>query len=567
MSSVQIGCGAVLVFLGMCLAGGVVLSAEGDAANEARARQFVQRHERTIRPLEIEVGRRWWDANVSGKDEDYRLKEEAETRLDLQLADPQAFAELAAIRQGKLGDRLLARQIDVLYLQYLARQVDPELLKAILAKSNAVEKKFAVFRARVGGNELSDSEVRRVLRESRDSAERQAVWEASKAVGPLVAPELKDLVKLRNQAAVKLGFKDYHVMQLFLAEQSQEQVLRLFDDLDALTREPFRAAKREIDAAVARQCGISPAQLRPWHYHDPFFQEPPATDEGDSDKLFTSVDILKVCREFYGGIGLPVDDVLARSDLYEKKGKNPHAFATDIDRAGDVRVLANIVPNRYWLATMLHELGHAVYSSKNIPASVPYVLRTDAHALTTEGVAMMFERFVNSAEWLLAMGVPVPDPHQFNQAAARLRRHEVLIFSRWCQVMLRFERALYDNPDQDLNRLWWELVQQYQELRRPEGRDQPDYAAKIHIVSAPAYYHNYLMGEMFACQVHRAIVRQVLQGDEAAKGIYVGNRAVGQFMKQRVFQPGRTLNWNQLTRHATGEDLNPKAFAAEFQDK
>ena len=76
------------------------------------------------------------------------------------------------------------------------------------------------------------------------------------------------------------------------------------------------------------------------------------------------------------GIGLPIDDVIARSDLYEKPGKSPHAFCTDIDREGDVRVLANIVPNEYWMGTMLHELGHSVYSSKNIPATLPYVLRT-----------------------------------------------------------------------------------------------------------------------------------------------------------------------------------------------
>ena len=59
--------------------------------------------------------------------------------------------------------------------------------------------------------------------------------------------------------------------------------------------------------------------------------------------------------------------MIARSDLYEKKGKSPHAFCTDIDREGDVRVLANIVPNEYWMGTMLHEFGHSVYSSKNIP--------------------------------------------------------------------------------------------------------------------------------------------------------------------------------------------------------
>ena len=60
---------------------------------------------------------------------------------------------------------------------------------------------------------------------------------------------------------------------------------------------------------------------------------------------YAQEDISRLCREFYAGIGLPIDDVLERSDLYEKPGKSPHAFCTDIDREGDVRVLANIVPN------------------------------------------------------------------------------------------------------------------------------------------------------------------------------------------------------------------------------
>ena len=91
-------------------------------------------------------------------------------------------------------------------------------------------------------------------------------------------------------------------------------------------------------------------------------------------------------------IGLPVDDLLRRSDLYEKQGKSPHAFCTDIDRSGDVRILVNISPCKQWLATTLHELGHAVYSSNKFLRNMPYVLRTEAHSLVTEGVAMMFER-------------------------------------------------------------------------------------------------------------------------------------------------------------------------------
>ena len=49
------------------------------------------------------------------------------------------------------------------------------------------------------------------------------------------------------------------------------------------------------------------------------------------------------------------------------------------------------------------------------------------------------------------------------------------------------------------------------------------------------------------------------------KANYVGGKAVGDFIKAKVFEPARTMTWNGLTRHATGSDLNPKAFAADFQ--
>ena len=242
----------------------------------------------------------------------------------------------------------------MLYLQYLGQQIDPELIKEMSARSNAVEKAYGVYRAKVGGKELTENEVHDVLRTSKDSARRRAVWEASKAVGPILEPDVMKLARLRNRAARQLGFKDFYVMQLALSELTREQVLKLFDELDALTRQPFHAAKAEIDAALARQCGVSVDELRPWHYHDPFFQESPAI-YGDFESVYRKIDTVKVVRKFYEGIGLPIDDVLGRSDLYEKPGKCPHAFSTDIDREGDVRVLANVVPGQEWLTTMLHE--------------------------------------------------------------------------------------------------------------------------------------------------------------------------------------------------------------------
>ena len=534
-----------------------------------RAKQFIKDHDAHIRPLDVAASLAWWNANTTGKDEDFKKKEETQNRIDEALADKKTFATLKAIydKRKEIDDPIIARAIHVLYLLYLEKQVDTDLLKKMTAKANAIEKAFNEYRAMLDGEEITDSKVRKILKESSDSARLKEVWEASKGVGKKVEADLKDLVKLRNQAAEQLGFKNYHALQLYLNEQNGDDLLKLFDELDELTREPFKAGKADLDTRLAAKYKIKPEELMPWHYQDPFFQETPGVLGVDLDAPFKDADLLEMCRKFYEGIGLPIDRVIAVSDLYEKKGKSPHAFCTDIDREGDVRVLANIVKNDYWASTLLHEFGHSVYSSKNIPAKLPYCLRLEAHILTTEGVAMMFERMSKREAFLAKMGLKVEDPKAFNEAGAKTLKYRLLIFSRWCQVMLRFEKSMYEHPDQDLNKLWWDLVEKYQLVKRPPHRNAPDYASKIHIVSAPVYYHNYMMGELFASQLHHAIARDVFKGADPDTVVYAGSKEMGEFMKKRVFEPGRTKTWNELTEFATGAPLNAKAFAADFKAK
>ncbi|HEY8747653.1 MAG TPA: M2 family metallopeptidase [Tepidisphaeraceae bacterium] len=550
------------------LVGGMITCGVAHGADLTdRAKAFVAEHEKAVRPLEVTASRAWWNANTSGKDEDFKTKQAAEEKLVETLADRKAFAEAKSLydHRAEITDPTMARCIEVIYLQRLSLQTDPALSKAIIAKENAVEQAFNVYRAKVDGKELTASAVTEVLKTSKDSAQRKAVWEASKGVGKVVEKDLKELVKLRNEGARQLGFKNFHEATLFTGEQTTADVMKLFDELDQLTRGAFDSAKREMDQKLAANCGVKVEDLRPWHYHDPFFQEAPAVFGADLDAPYRHADLLKLSRDFYAGIGLPIDDVLQRGDYFEKPGKSPHAFCSDIDREGDVRVLANVVPNEYWMNTLLHELGHSVYSSKNIPKTVPYTLRTASHTLTTEGLAMMLQRLADSELWIKQMGITIDNPQAFAQAAARARRNELLVFSRWCQVMLRFEKSMYENPDQDLNALWWDLEEKYQGIKRPEGRNEPDYASKIHIVTSACYYHNYMMGDLFASQVHHAIARDVYHGADPRTVTYVGNKAVGQFLQEKIFNAGNLKSWNELTKFATGENLNAKAFAQDFK--
>ncbi len=400
------------------------------------------------------------------------------------------------------------------------------------------------------------------------------MWEANKGVGAEIAPILKELVVLRNEMAKQLGFKNFHALYLHLNEQDGDELIKLFDDLDQLTREPFIAAKKDIDERLALKYGVKTTDLMPWHYHDPFFQESPAVFAANLDAPYAKADILNaVPGSSTAGIGLPIDDVLARSDLREKKGKSQHAFCTDIDREGDVRVLANIVENEYWMETTAARSWATPFTAARRISPIGVALRVCAARPTSSP----------PKAWpCSSSGSPSPGPgckrwastsripRRSTKRPRRSSKNQLLIFSRWCQVMLRFEKGMYENPDQDLNKLWWDLVEKYQMLQRPKDRDAPGpFQPDPHRQRAGYSTHNCAVGpaiRLRRCTFMRPRLR--LQQRRIGKRVlYIGDKKVGDFMKKKVFEPGKTLNWKDLTKFATGSELSPKAFAADFKDK
>jgi peptidyl-dipeptidase A len=529
----------------------------------AAAAAFVAAQTELLKPLQIESSRAWFQASITGKDEDFAKSRDAENAALRFLADPGRFAQVKAYRaEPGVTDLLVRRQLDVLYLGMLGKQVEPKLLEQITAIQSGVEQAFNTYRGKVDGKEVTQNEINKALRGSTDSRELKAAWEAQKGVGARVAPKLKRLVELRNEVARKLGFRDFYAMRIAENEQDETALLQLFDELDRLTRDAFLAQKAEVDRRLAKRLKLPVGALMPWHYQNAFFQEPPEVFDTGLDKIYQQQDTVALCRKFYDGIGLESADVLERSDLFEKPGKSPHAFCSDIDRSGDIRILANVVQGSEWQTTMMHELGHALYS-KYVDRSLPWLLRGEAHALTTEGIAMLFEQLVSNPYWAEAMGLlKAPERDRALPEARASMAFSLLQFSRWTQVMLNFERELYRDPSQNLNKLWWDLVEKYQGLKRPVGRDAPDYASKIHLVVAPVYYHNYMLGQLFASQVKDALA--ALEQREPATAVYVRDPKVGELLKTKIFALGARYRWDELTQLATGRPLGPEAFARGF---
>lgn len=126
------------------------------------------------------------------------------------------------------------------------------------------------------------------------------------------------------------------------------------------------------------------------------------------------------------------------------------------------------------------------------------------------------------------------------------------------------ENTPYEDPEQDLNALWWNLVETYQLIRKPEDRNEPDWATKIHIALYPCYYHNYHLGELLASQLFYYITRNVLGSDDFRNQSFVNHPEIGKYLVEKVFMPGNRWYWNYMIEKATGEKLTAKYYAKQF---
>jgi peptidyl-dipeptidase A len=511
----------------------------------------VEAAEGRLAPLSRAANLAWWESQVAATEENAERRRLAELALSDALADRELFAQVVRLREAGTNDDV-GRRLELLHNLMLPRQLPDELRARIIELETSVDLRFSRHRGVVRGHELDDTELKRILRRSDDPAERRAAWEASKTVGAEVAADVRELARLRNQAARRLGHRDWFALSLATDELDEQKLMDTLAECDRATVEPFARWKAALDERLASRSGCAVAELRPWHYADPFFQETPPDGAVDLDPLFAEQDVVALAQRTFDGLGIEVGGILGRSDLYPRDGKNQHAFCIDIDRRGDVRILANTVQTHNSADTMLHELGHGVYDL-GLGEALPWIFRS-THLVATEASALLCGALAGRREWLeLVLGASADDVAELGRRLEAARAAELLVFTRWVLVMNAFERALYADPDADLDSLWWELVSRFQGVTPPDGRSAPDWAAKIHIAVSPVYYHTYLYGAIVGLQLTAAL--------EAAAGGIVDRPEAGALLRERLFSPGQSVRWDRLVARASGSPLSVAALA------
>ncbi|RHW38102.1 peptidase M3A and M3B thimet/oligopeptidase F [Neobacillus notoginsengisoli] len=515
--------------------------------------QFLRELNEKMKLLTREVTEASWKAQTTGDPEWAEKLTKASTAHSLFFANKDTYENAQQFLQQDGLDLVQKRELEVFVNNMKSKQLPEEILADLSKRSAELNLRFNTYSPEVDGKAYSANDIRDVLMNSEDLELRKKVWYASKEVGAVVEKDLLKLVGKRNEAARLLGYDNYHQMAFDLQELDRDEVFSIFRKLVEQSDETYRTMKAELDERLAAKFGIDVSEIRPWHYVDPFFQEAPPSEVTNLDRFYKGKDLVQLTTDTFNEMGIEVTDLYGKSDLYPRDKKNPTAFCTDMDRAGDVRVLCNLTESAYWMETNLHEFGHAAYF-KYVDDSLPFSLHTYSHILTTEAIAMLFGKMGKDPRWLKQfLQLDEATVAELTPELEKYQQLQMLIAARWTITFVFFEKELYENPEQDLNSLWWKTVQEIQLVTPPDEVDNPDWAAKIHFTLAPVYYQNYALGELVAAQLQRYIERNVSPE--------FFTEETGKLLIESFFKPGALSPWNEKTLRVTGEKLNPQYFA------
>ncbi len=438
----------------------------------------------------------------------------------------------------KVQDAQLTRRMTMLNRIYLESAVSQT--PAVAQLRNHINAQLLRFQPQVAGRSVNRSQVNQLLRANPDRAFRKYVFEqVLKPLAQQLAPQVQELMHLRNSEARHLGYADFACLQLALVGLQPAKLLEMFDTLETFTDAPYLSFLKN---ALAKS-GISQAQI--WDLSWLAAQESLLpTTFFPSDKLIGEV------KSFLAAFGLDIDTLpikLVTQDV-------PFGgLCYTVRIPDDIRILANPHDGYPYFRTLLHEFGHALHAAFNRQEF--YSLKYEP-GLFNEAMAETLAYFSHSTAWLHQHTGLDRERIAIYQQGGKFRR---LLRLRTLMAQARFEVEACQNPSQDLELLHARLESRYLHV----GLNlTPRWAASSFPTTHPVYCQNYIVAEMIAAQTHVSLLARFGEFWQAAPNL---RRQVFQFLVETYYAPGASLDWQLKVEQATGQTLNLAALLDQFK--
>lgn len=482
-----------------------------------------------------------WDFYINSTPETMKQYEIAQDEYTKLFSNKKVYDEFMSVDASKLPHHEQKQLKDLLKV-FDERLNSGENYKALEKKENEIAQKFNGYIPLIDGKEVSKTEISKILQSEYDPVLRQKAYDLLIKGGDLIAEDMVEFVKMRNDFAKSKGYNtffDYKLKEDYDVDSSF---------LDKLISEVYSGASEKIISIQDKNYSklrkiFKTEQLQGYHYGL-------LTDDSPDravNSYLENLSIEDISKNAYKEMGFDVDKFISDGkltlDLYPRKNKNTHGFCFGIDPGKDSRILANLRNDARSLDTLNHEMGHCVYDL-GISRELPVVDREPSSSAFTEAIAMMMGDLQKRENILKGL---IPDDVLFKFQNS-LKNDEADFVSK-SLLIIDFEREFYKNPNQDPANLWASLRKKF---RNQDHLSNSEWATIPHYLSHPAYYQNYFRAALMKVQIYNHL--------HSILGNITENPKCADYLNQNIFSKGASVEEYDLIKQLTGKPFSADDF-------
>jgi len=438
--------------------------------------------------------------------------------------------------QGIFPDSLMNRVARVTYINLLNRW--NKLDSGVRYYRDPLTSKFISYRADFEGQKRSNKFLRNIIGSDLDRQRRKDAWLAKISISPIIAEDLKKLIKERNRFARGYEFDNYYEFQLSKMGMTDDDLIQVLNKIENVSRKPYlRILERLKDEASFDTVEV-------WDVSYLFKSIP-----YNITTLLNYGTTRLVVDSVFASLGLSLDTLRIRTDFEERENKLQISFCAPITIPHDIAVSSQYSSGFTGLRTLLHENGHAVYFSHINQQH--YSLKNTPASCLSEGMAMFIGEYSNHPDFWLKF---INSQDSYSEISTQQLKVRKIYILRRLLALIYFERDLYLSDGENPNDLYW-----YYQHGILFVNPQPSieaWAWSERLVFYPVYNQNYVIGELIASQTRAYLTAQ---GEPL-----MNNPNIGLYLKEKYFNPGASKDWFELVEDATGEPLTTKHLISEM---
>lgn len=497
------------------------------SANENAFISFREKISDLLRTVKTQYAQAEWNFLVNSNDNTEKLFSEKQQQLSAVYKNDSIFSQLKKIQKKGVNHAILKRQLNE-FIQAYEKHNNPQFAE-IETLQNNVLKKFNQYEGQgvINGREYLEDDLNRMLQEESDPQKTQNIKAALNGAGELVSKDLIELVKARNAFAQKMGYPDYYSYVLKVEHGiNKDKLFRILDSLEDKTNTIYEKMLTE-----------SP--------DDPTVEA--SNYIGDNDV------IIKLSESLYRKMGWENGNFPIKYDLFPRKNKYPRGMCFAMDIPNDIRLIENLNGDIANLKSLNHEKGHGTYYN-GISKHLTYIDKKPISHVVDEAVAFIMDKLPYTEKGFLKKELNMPE--ELIDRLNKYQKKELLENIRFWLTIAHFEKKMYEDPDQDLTKLWYDLNKDIMK-NDPPANLAPEWANISNFISEPASCQKYILAALMSTQIYNAVNKKL--------GPLTENKDTRVFFENNIYKYGNTITEDQLLMNLTGSKLKPDDFIKELE--